>query len=194
MADDRQQALRTVYQELCKTHNGIADFRAKLLALLPIASGTGVFLFLGKLNGSDRKLLIAVGLFGLAVTFGLFMYELRGIEDCTALRGRGEDIEETLGIEEWMSQFRNWQRGKGNLADEIGAAWIVYMTVLATWVFVGLVGLSSLSKGGWPSWLKIVAGLGLGIVYLVVLVAALRGWRGRWGHDYWGARRGEKRD
>ena len=75
MADERAATLRVIYQETCKTHNAIADFRAKLLALLPIASGTGVFLLLGKLNGGDRKLLLAVGLFGFIVTFGLFMYD-----------------------------------------------------------------------------------------------------------------------
>ena len=89
MTDERPATLRMVYEEICKTHNGIADFRAKLLALLPIASGAGVFFLFDKLNGSDRKLLIAVGLFGAAVTFGLLMYELRGIEDCTVLRRRG---------------------------------------------------------------------------------------------------------
>src|SRR5438094_8764495 len=128
MADERAATLRVIYQETCKTHNAIADFRAKLLALLPIASGTGVFLLLGKLNGGDRKLLLAVGIFGFVVTFGLFMYELRGIEDCTALRGHGIAIEEALDLHEDTGQFLYWPKGKFNLVDEVGAAWIVYVS------------------------------------------------------------------
>jgi hypothetical protein len=37
-----------VFEEVCKMHAGIADFRHKLLALLPVASGAGIFLLLGE--------------------------------------------------------------------------------------------------------------------------------------------------
>jgi hypothetical protein len=183
----QRQTLLAVYPEICKTHGAIADFRAKLLALLPIASGAGIFLLLGKFNGGDRKLLVPVGLFGVAVTFGLFMYELRGIEDCTVLRGRAWNIERRLGIPDSMSQFGGWLAGgKRNLADEIGAAWIVYTTVLASWLFVAGAGLARLT-GTWPSWLAIELAIALGIVYLAVLVLALSR-LGPWGHDFWGRR------
>ena len=192
MADERAATLRVIYQETCKTHNAIADFRAKLLALLPIASGTGVFLLLGKLNGGDRKLLLAVGLFGFIVTFGLFMYELRGIEDCSVLRRRGEAIEQVLGVHEEAGQFGNWLGGKGNVADEIGAAWIIYVAVLATWIFVAGAGVASFT-GGFPQWAELVFGGVLGAVSVVVVVAALLPVkRGRldWpGHNYWTERR-----
>jgi hypothetical protein len=123
--DDERATLQVVYQETCKTHGAVADFRAKLLALLPIASGAGIFLLLGQFDGDDRMLLVPIGLFGVAVTFGLFMYELRRIEDCTALRERAWNIEQHLGVRRDLSQFGDWPGGKGNLADEIGAAWIV---------------------------------------------------------------------
>jgi hypothetical protein len=182
MADDRATTLRTLYQEICATHNSIADFRAKLLAFLPIASGSSVFLLLGKLNGGDRKLLLAVGLFGFIVTLGLFMYELRGIEDCTALRRHGIAIEEALGVHEDTGQFRYWPGGKGNLVDEVGAAWIVYVAVLATWIFVALAGLASYT-GDWPKWLELVIGGAIGVVSIEVVAAALVH------HDYWTERR-----
>jgi hypothetical protein len=189
MADERAATLRMVYQEICKTHNAIADFRAKLLALLPIASGAGVFFLLEKLNGGERWLLIPVGVFGAAVTLGLLMYELRGIEDCTVLRKRGWELEKALMVRWEASQFAGWTKaGKRNLADEIGAAWIIYTTVIAGWIFVAAAGLSSLSKHGWPWWGKLVFGLGLAILYLGVLVWALRGWRESGGHDSWGRR------
>jgi hypothetical protein len=35
---------KTEYQQVCESHRTITDFRAKFLALLPIASDTGLFL------------------------------------------------------------------------------------------------------------------------------------------------------
>ena len=46
MSPDRREALKIAYEEICKAHDGIAEFRAKLLTLLPIASGAGIFLLL----------------------------------------------------------------------------------------------------------------------------------------------------
>ena len=192
--EDRAATLRAVYAQTCTRDGAIADFRAKLLALLPIASGTGIFLFVDKLNGSDRKLLVAVGLFGVAVTVGLFMYELRGIEDCTVLRRHAREMERLPEIPGEARQFDkgSLKGGKWDLADEIGAAWIVYMTVVAGWIFVAALGLSSVS-GGWPTWLKVFFGLALLLLYLAVLFLALRGWHHIWGHDYWGQRKRPRR-
>jgi hypothetical protein len=192
MTDERAATLRIVYQETCKTHNSIAGFRGTLLGLLPIASGAGIFLLLGKLGGDSRWLLLPIGVFGAAVTCGLFMYELRGIEDCTLLRGRLKNIEKELGVPVLSSQFGFWPGGKFNLVDEIGAAWIVYMTVLMTWLFVAGAGVASLAHDRRALW-QLVFGACLGIVYLVVLWFALlsRKW---WGHDYWTKRRRSSRD
>jgi hypothetical protein len=190
VTDEERATLRALYAQICTREGAIADFRAKLLALLPIASGAGIVLLADKLNGSDRKLLIAVGLFGVAVTVGLFMYELRGIEDCTVLRRHARDVEGLLQIPGEAHQFDegSLEGGKWNLADEIGAAWIVYMAVVAGWCFVAILGVSSLS-GGWPTWAKATAAVVLLVLYLVVLYVALHGWHGIWGHDYWGERR-----
>jgi hypothetical protein len=40
------ETLRAEYSEICKRYGAIKEFRAKLLALLPLASGAGVFLLL----------------------------------------------------------------------------------------------------------------------------------------------------
>jgi hypothetical protein len=161
------ETVRLVYQEVCKTHAAIADFRAKLLALLPLASGTGVFILLGKFNNaSNQKLLAPIGLFGIAVTLGLLMYELRGIEDCTMLRSRAKNMEEQLGVPVDKSQFGSWRGGKLGLVDEIGAGWLIYLAVLASWAYVAGTGFDQ-GSGGWP-WYWV-----LGIVYVTVLLLAL---------------------
>ena len=48
MAATEFDKLKTVYEQICNAHNGIAEFRGKLLTLLPIASGAGIFLLLSK--------------------------------------------------------------------------------------------------------------------------------------------------
>jgi hypothetical protein len=97
-----QEVLLRDYSEVCTSHKAITDFRAKLLALLPIASGAavGVLGFTAKNSGG---LLVALGVFGMVVTIGLFMYEVRQIDLCKQLRNHAEWIEGRLGIE--VGQF-----------------------------------------------------------------------------------------
>jgi hypothetical protein len=81
-----EETLRMQYSEICKSHSAITDFRAKLLALLPIASGSGIFFLLTKRSEPiDTTYLSVIGLFGFLVTLALFIYELRGIQHCKAL-------------------------------------------------------------------------------------------------------------
>jgi hypothetical protein len=164
--------LLVVYQETCKSHGAIADFRAKLLALLPLASGAGVFVLLGKVNDDNQTFLVPIGLFGIAVTFGLLMYELRGIEDCTMLRERAKMMEKRLGVPADESQFGAWGPGKRGLVDEIGAGWIVYTAVMFSWAGLTVYGF----LGEWPwdwYWVSLVI-VGALVLFLTVLIAALR--------------------
>src|SRR5689334_6833492 len=127
-----QEALLAVYQHICGSHNGIAEFRAKLLALLPIASGTGILLLLKQKDTElNAPMLFPIGLFGFVVVFGLFLYELRGIEDCVLLRRRACEIERMLGVGIETGQFGGRGPGKYGFVDEIGAGWIVYNAVMA---------------------------------------------------------------
>jgi hypothetical protein len=101
--EERRRIFLAEYQEVCRSHAGITDFRAKLLALLPLASGGGVGLLLAQGNGAiatmEATLLAALGIFGAVVTAGLFLYELRQIDVCKQLRNHAEWLECQLGIE-----------------------------------------------------------------------------------------------
>jgi predicted enzyme related to lactoylglutathione lyase len=134
---DPPAALASVYTEVCANHRGIADFRARLLALLPTVSGAAIFVLLAR-GDTDEIPLAAIGLFGFAVTFGLFMYDLRGIQDCIELRRRAQEIEAVLDVErEDLSLFRAWPPPRVlRLADEVGASWIVYTAVLGSWLYL----------------------------------------------------------
>src|SRR5215469_11226237 len=80
--DATPDALRAVYEEICRSHLAITDFRGKLLGLLPLATGVGIFLLLdNKATNTKPALLAAAGVFGVFVTVGLFFYEICGVEE-----------------------------------------------------------------------------------------------------------------
>jgi hypothetical protein len=137
MTEVKPEDLRAVYSEVCKSYHAIADFRAKLLALLPIASGAGGLLILAE-KDTVKVYLGPIGLFGVAVTLGLFIYELRGIQRCKDLIEAGKALETEMKI---VGQFSS--RQKGHLGGWVGAetaGWVVYLTVLAAWCYLAIVG------------------------------------------------------
>ncbi len=92
---DSRNATKTLaaYSEVCRSYHAVDDFRAKLLALLPIVSGTGGILLLANKDMVARHL-GPIGLFGVLVTLGLFCYELRGLQRCGKLLDVGLRLEE----------------------------------------------------------------------------------------------------
>jgi len=169
--------LRAEYQEVCQNHRAISEFRAKLLTLLPLASGTGIFLLLRK---SDELLefshLGAIGVFGFVVTLGLFFHELRGIAQCGDLIQLGKSLEEKLGLGE--AQFtldyayynpRGISKFFHEMIGPVGAAWIIYPTVCLAWLYVAAVGFRV------P--LRVLAISIFGVVLFSVSVGAVIRWR-----------------
>jgi hypothetical protein len=161
-----------LYGEVCRSHAGIADFRAKLLALLPLASGAGIFLLLEHTPSKPDATLAAAGLFGFIVTLGLFLYELRGIEDCVMLRGRAEYIErEWLKVKAEGACYLGRKPGRlrGGVS-EIGAGLVVYISVMASWLYVFGRGADLEHKLG-KNWAWVLAGLAV-----IAIVAGLLRW------------------
>src|SRR5947209_8230881 len=136
LASPPPENVRLAYTELCKSYQAIVDFRAKLLGFLPLASGAGVFALLG--NGKDPVPYYAwvAGLFGCAITIGLFLYELRGLQRAAALERTGRQLELQLGISAG-AQFSDQPSARlHGLVDPRGAAWLIYPTVLAAWAYI----------------------------------------------------------
>jgi len=90
------EQLEMAYKAVVENHNGIADFRAKLLALLPFATGAGVFFLLKDMPQTLTVHLTAIGLSGILVTVGLFFYELKNIQKCRALINTGKILERLI--------------------------------------------------------------------------------------------------
>jgi quercetin dioxygenase-like cupin family protein len=137
LTSDKRKRLEFEYMEVSRSYGSIAHFRGELLALLPIASGAGLFLLLGP-RASDAPL-AAIGVFGCVVTLGLFIYELRNIEECHALLRQGGRIEEALQLPTGTRRFsgKPTHRLNGLLGAE-GAGWIIYTAILCGWTYVAV--------------------------------------------------------
>jgi len=150
--ENNLENIRTEYRELCNNHRAITDFRGKLLTLLPVVSGVGIYALLAKQVDPHTfrpKELIATGMFGAVVTIGLFLHELRGIEECGDLIDRGKQLEGEMGL--LQGQFHResfyYHEQKGfkhfvhNCKGAPGAAWIIYPSVILAWLFVVALGI-----------------------------------------------------
>jgi hypothetical protein len=135
MSNSEGEKLKT-YEELCISYRAIDDFRAKLLTLLPLATGGGIFFLANLLRDETRPLFFPIGIFGFVATLGLFSYEIYGIKKCHALLKTGAQLEDSLGI---AGQFKNRPRAVLRVINEPFAAGLIYPAVLAAWTFLALV-------------------------------------------------------
>jgi hypothetical protein len=136
LTSDQLVNLRLAYQEVCKSHQSIADFRAKLLGFLPLASGAGLFAWLDADPGQPvSPYAWVMGIFGFLVTLGLFFYELRGIQRSQALERSGQALESALGLThgQFLAQPEAYL---GGLVSPRAAAWLIYPTVLTGWAYL----------------------------------------------------------
>ncbi len=164
MAETKLESIKAAYERICASHDQIADFRAKLLASLPIASGAGIFfLFSDKKPAGELFIhLFSVGIFGALITIGLFFYELRGIQKCRGLIACAKRLEKELVPDLWQYGAFNFRQhaALGGFLGAAGAALVIYPTVMSGWIYVSAVGLISSGKlNTSASWFFITAWL-----------------------------------
>lgn len=167
MSELTVQGLSTAYHEICRSHDQIAEFRAKLLGLLPLASGTGIFLLIRNSAASAGvNHFIPIGLFGMLITLGLFLYELRGIHKCRGLQTCAEQMEQALLPDARLAQFgafRFRQRLLGGYVGAAGAALVIYPTVIGAWAYLLGYGLRESGFAEFPFLLAV--GLAVGLAF-----------------------------
>ena len=78
-ADDDHSSIAAVYAQVGENYRQIDDLRLRLLALLPLATGTGLLVLLGG-HSVSAAIDVPAGVFGMATTLSLYFYELHGIE------------------------------------------------------------------------------------------------------------------
>jgi hypothetical protein len=133
-----------IYERVCDSYHNIDDFRMKLLGLLPIATGTGVFFLLNAnaksidsdASGRVAAAFAAIGFFGFLFTVGLYAYELFGIKRCHYLIETGRRLERDLSI--W-GQFRSRPSDLAGFVAEPFATSVIYPGSLAAWLFLAVV-------------------------------------------------------
>jgi hypothetical protein len=169
---------KCAYEQVCTSYHAIDDFRTKLLGFLPLASGAGIFLLVGKPTdlATAEPYLHAIALFGFAVTLGLFAFEIFGIAKCARLIAVGRELERALGFAPW-GQFTRRPDAVLRLIDEPLASGVIYPAVLAAWVYVALLVPDA------PAARARAAGWAIG-VFVAGLVSVV-------GYDWW--LRGERR-
>jgi hypothetical protein len=173
---NRQEALKLAYERVCESYEGITDFRGKLLTLLPLATGAGAFLLLGR-EGSE--FLGPVGLFGVLVTSGLYMYELRGIQRCHRLEVQACILEEGLGLSLEEGQFRSQpDRLAQDMVGPPAAGLVVYLAVVFAWIYLSGVGFELWNgKRAWLALFLIPYYAGVLLVAWKVLERHLPDWK-----------------
>jgi hypothetical protein len=165
------QALDLAYKRAGDSYEAITEFRAKLLALLPLATGTAAFLLLERAQADGpqfRQLLGPIGIFSAVVTLGLSFYELRGMQRCHRLEVQAGALERQLGLTAELAPFLGQPpRALGNMFGPPAAGLIIYLATVFAWL--GLAGFGF----GW--WDRVSDAWGLLLVYLVVLIGAWLG-------------------
>lgn len=133
---DAQEILKMLYSEVCTSWRALMDTRFKLLGFVPSVS---VLILIGLLSEDNPAAALsqiaktAIALFGLLVTFALFVYELRNSQLYDDLISRGRKIEDELGID--TGQFRGRPKPSNKLIKHDVAINLIYGTALAGWIF-----------------------------------------------------------
>ena len=117
-----------VYQQLCKSHRAIGDFRARLLVCLPLATA-GALILMEPLSDKTRLLL---GIFGFLVSLGLYFYEFLANLRCEHLIKVGKQLEAQLAIN---GVYTERPTGLVGFVNEAYLARVVYPVVLAAWAY-----------------------------------------------------------
>ena len=164
----KEEAQLAAYEQLCQTHRAmdsdlgakLLGFLPKLLGFLPLVVGAGLALTTGKSSALSTDLLPPLGVFGLAVTLGLFLYQLYNFTRLHTPIEAGMSMEKSMGLD---GQFSTRPRALLGIGDETFAAAIVYPAVMAAWIYLALIQAS-------PGVRTTLAGLVFGVGFVVTIV------------------------
>jgi hypothetical protein len=174
MSNHVSEDTKTAYEQICKAHSEISDFRAKLLALLPLASGAGLFLlFSDKIDARVESHLWALGVFGALVTTGLFLHELRNIQICLAISDCGRELEECILKVKRGRFYDDPGPTFGGVVSSTWGAVIIYSSVIAVWSYIAGLGFYGLNRGGLAKTISVA------VFFAVVLLSSLASWAQR---------------
>lgn len=153
---DDQSRLRLEYEAASELLRGLTETRFKLLALVPTLAGAVVAFATAHRTGVA---LFAIGLLGLAATFGVLVYELRNGEIKGEVACRVRELEQAL-LPGGQLVARSRARFLGTIpvSHSLGIG-LVYGAAIGGWCYLAAWGaLRSL----WPHWHVQSVGLAIG--------------------------------
>jgi hypothetical protein len=123
-----------VYAQVGDNYRQIDDLRLRLLALLPLATGTGLLVLLGG-HAVSAAVDVPAGVFGMVATLSLHFYELHGIEKCAHYIHRGEQLENDLGV---RGSFTSRPHHIFGVVSELLPSALIYPASFTGWLFLAL--------------------------------------------------------
>jgi hypothetical protein len=130
-----------LYEQVCVNIRTTDDISFKLLGLVPLASGSGIVVLLSTNTSFSRlPLVVFVAVFGLAVTYGLYRWELRNIQTCDSLIALACDLERDRGLAK--GQFLDRPTPPKVLGLDVGkteAERLIYRAAISAWFLLPFV-------------------------------------------------------
>jgi hypothetical protein len=170
--DSNRASIYAVYTQVGENYRAIDDLRLRLLALLPLATGTGLLVFLGG-HTTSAAISVPLGVFGMVVTICLYFYELHGIEKCAHYINRGVQLEADLNV---RGSFTNRPHAVFHVVSELGASALIYPASFAGWLFLALYHANPALRG-WVTVVAFVTGAAASMVTIHIMEKTRRG---RW--------------
>lgn len=133
-AYDHRASMLAVYAQVGDNYRAIDDLRLRLLALLPLATGTGILVLLGG-HSVSAAIGVPAGVFGMVATISLYFYELHGVEKCAHYIDRGAKLEQELDV---PGSFVNRPHHIFGVVSELLPSALIYPASFAGWLFLAL--------------------------------------------------------
>ena len=124
------ELLMGLYGEVCSSWRSLVEVRFKLLGLVPAVSAVALATLLSG-DGLSVGAGIAIAVFGLLVTFSLFVYDQRNSQLHDELISRGRRIEHELGVS--VGQFLG-RPGSWRFVKHDTAVTTIYLVTAAAWL------------------------------------------------------------
>ena|SRR5215203_3991739 len=95
---DTQDIVRFDYEQSLETFRMLADIRPKLLAFVPLISGTAITFLTTDPGRASARITLVGGLFGLLITLGITVYDQRNTQIMNVTRYRARGLEKLIPL------------------------------------------------------------------------------------------------
>lgn len=128
----------TFYRETCNNIRTTDEISFKLLGLVPLVSGAGIFGISLDREFASSPFAVILSFFGAVVTVALFIWELRNVSLCNWYVKYAKTLEEGA-FGQGIGQFSG--RPKAKIIRKTTAEYILYIATISAWIAFGIMAL-----------------------------------------------------